>query len=220
MLTRVLEPEVMDTHEEASEYDAMDHSVVNQRFVDDLALAGFAAGDVLDIGTGTAQIPILIAQRFPASRIMAIDMSVQMLELARYNLEVGRVVQQVQLAHVDAKRLPYSASMFDWVISNSIIHHLPDPSLCLREAVRVCRPGGGLFFRDLYRPNSLKELNHLVETYAGGESARAQQLFRDSLHAALSLSEIRQLVAELGFDERSVEATSDRHWTWCARKPA
>lgn len=219
MLERVLEPEVMDTYEEADEYNSMDHAAVNDVFVDDLVVAGFAGGDVLDVGTGTAQIPVRLARRIPNCRIMAIDMSVNMLELGRYNLEIGGVTQHVQLAQVDAKKLPYSPGMFDWVISNSIVHHLPDPTSCLSEAVRVCRPGGGLFFRDLMRPATIEELEGFVETYTGKESARAQQLFRDSLHAALSLAEIRDIIVSLGFQPDSVAATSDRHWTWAARKP-
>jgi hypothetical protein len=44
-------------------------------------------------------------------------------------------------------------------------------------------------------------------------------LFRDSLRAALTLNEVRQLVGELGFEGDTVQTTSDRHWTWSARKP-
>jgi hypothetical protein len=43
-------------------------------------------------------------------------------------------------------------------------------------------------------------------------------MFEDSLRAALSLDEIRQLVEQLGFAPDCVQATSDRHWTWAARK--
>ena len=57
-LERVLEPEVMDTVEEAQDYDSMDHSLVNEIFVQDLLATGPIEGEVLDVGTGTAQIPI------------------------------------------------------------------------------------------------------------------------------------------------------------------
>ncbi len=43
-------------------------------------------------------------------------------------------------------------------------------------------------------------------------------MFAASLHAALTLAEIRQLVAKLGFQPQTVQATSDRHWTWAAWK--
>jgi ubiquinone/menaquinone biosynthesis C-methylase UbiE len=114
----------------------------------------------------------------------------------------------------------FTDDMFDAVVSNSIIHHIPEPLQTLQESVRVCRPNGLIFFRDLLRPDSDAAVQHLVSLYAGQESPRARQLFDDSLRAALSLEEIRDLVAGLGFAPDSVQQTTDRHWTWSARKPA
>jgi ubiquinone/menaquinone biosynthesis C-methylase UbiE len=90
--------------------------------------------------------------------------------------------------------------------------------LALREAVRVTAPGGRLFFRDLLRPDTIEQLRGLVAQYAGSEADAAQRMFADSLHAALSLAEIREFVASLGFAAETVQATSDRHWTWNARR--
>ena len=101
-LERILEPEVMDSQEEATDYDAMDHGEVNRRFVADLLAGGDVDGDVLDLGTGTAQIPIEFCRQSPEGRILAVDMAIHMLDLARYNIEVASVIERVQLAHVDA----------------------------------------------------------------------------------------------------------------------
>ncbi len=217
-LPRVLEPELMDTPEEAWEYDQMDHSAVNALFVDDLLSQGLLHGRVLDLGTGTARIAIALCQRTADVQVMATDLAIAMLELARYNVELAGLSDRIQLDRVDAKSLPYPDDMFDCVMSNSLVHHIPEPVVVLREAIRVTRPGGLIFFRDLLRPNSMEELSQLVEQYAGGESPRAQQLFAASLNAALTLDEIRQLVKSLGVPPSGVQATSDRHWTWVARK--
>jgi ubiquinone/menaquinone biosynthesis C-methylase UbiE len=217
-LKRVLEPEVMDSEEEAHEYDQMDHSRVNAVFAEDLIAAGFTAGDILDVGTGTALIPIEICRRISKCRIMAVDLSAYMLERARFNVSVHSLNQQIQLAQVDGKKLLYPDAMFDAVISNSIVHHIPEPLSTLEEAARVCRPQGLIFFRDLLRPNSEQHVRDLVEQYAGSETPRARQLFDDSLRAALSLEEIRQLVTQVGFPAESVQQTTDRHWTWSTRK--
>lgn len=218
MLPRVLEPEVMDTPEEARDYNNMDHSQVNSLFVDDLVAFGFPGGDVLDLGTGTALIPIEIVKRGLDCRIMAADAAIAMLERARLNLEIAGMTRVIQLSHCDAKAMPYATGMFEWVISNSIVHHIPDPIQVLREAWRVTRVGGSLFFRDLLRPETEERLRWLVDTYASDGNAHQRQMFDDSLHAALSLEEIRGLVAEFGCPAESVAATSDRHWTWSARK--
>ncbi|MCI0358080.1 MAG: class I SAM-dependent methyltransferase [Planctomycetaceae bacterium] len=246
-LHRILETEVMDTPEEALDYDAMDHSAVNRLFVDDLLAAltsskfkvqssrlgeskttlNFEPGtlnstdsailiDVLDLGTGTAQIPIELCRRFEHCRVMACDAAASMLEQAAYNLAAVNFNDRIQLKQVDAKALPFHQTRFDVVMSNSIIHHIPEPITVLREAARVARPGGLLFFRDLLRPDSEDERQHLVETYAAGANDHQRQMFADSLHAALALDEIRELVASLGFPRDSVQQTSDRHWTWVA----
>jgi ubiquinone/menaquinone biosynthesis C-methylase UbiE len=221
MLPRILEPEVMDSLEEARDYDAMDHSEVNRRFVADLleALGDEPPGDVLDLGTGTALIPIELCRACEECRIMAVDAAENMLDLARLNLEIAMLMHRVQLDRVDAKSLPHRDEMFHTVMSNSIIHHIPEPLAVLKEAVRVTEPGGLLFFRDLMRPSDKAELERLVQLYAGEENDHARQMFADSLHAALTVEETRNLVTQLGFSAASVSATSDRHWTWSARKP-
>lgn len=218
-LERVLEPEVMDTYEEARDYDTMDHQAVNKLFVDDLLAVGNIGNDILDVGTGTAQIPVELCRQSEDCRIIAIDMAVHMLDLARFNIEVDGFTQRIFLQQIDAKDMLFESEMFDCVMSNSIIHHIPEPLAVLAESIRVTRPGGLLFFRDLLRPESGEEVAHLVSTYAGDENEHQRQMFDDSLRAALSLSEVRAMVSSLGFEAETVQATSDRHWTWIAIKP-
>ncbi|MFT4557562.1 MAG: ubiquinone/menaquinone biosynthesis C-methylase UbiE [Planctomycetaceae bacterium] len=225
MLPRTLEPEVMDTAEEAADYDSMDHSSVNRIFVDDLLNAANAAGfaerlssrsdrfRVLDVGTGTAQIPIEFCRRPVSADIVAIDLAAEMLLLAEQNIREAGLHGSILLEHVDAKELPFDDGEFDWVISNSIVHHIPEPLDCLREMQRILKPGGLLFVRDLLRPDSSDQVEHLVQTYAGNDNDEQRQLFRQSLHAALTPSEMGLLMESLGWATTTVEQTSDRHWT-------
>lgn len=220
MLTRVLEPEVMDTAEEAADYDAMDHVGVNRRFVDDLmaALGGRQPGTLLDVGTGTAQIPIELARRPFTSRITAIDLAEEMLAVGRRNVAAAGLAN-IALELVDAKVLPYADASFDVVMSNSIVHHIPEPTGTFAEMRRVLRPGGLLFVRDLLRPESAEDVERLVAAYAGDESARQQQLFRQSLHASLALDELRETAAVAAIDPDGIAQTSDRHWTLIWQRP-
>ena len=217
-LQRVLEPEVMDSFEEAQDYDEMDHREVNRVFVLDLLDFGDACGDVLDVGTGTAQIPVALCQQQEDCRVMAIDLSINMLDLARYNIEIASLIDRIKLDHVDAKQLPYEDQSFDAVISNSIVHHIPEPQVALKEAVRVVKPGGILFFRDLMRPEQDADVTRFVQAYAAEENDHQRQMFEDSLRAALTLDEVRGLAESLGFETATVQATSDRHWTWAAKR--
>ncbi len=217
-LERVLEPEVMDTLAEAHDYDCMDHSGVNQAFVADLLRTGDIGTEVLDLGTGTAQIPVVLCQQDPHCRVMGIDLAAHMLDLARYNIEVEGFTNRIFLQQIDSKDLSMESDSFDTVMSNSIIHHIPEPLAAITEAIRVVRIGGLLFFRDLMRPTTDEQVVALVKQYAGEENEHQQQMFDDSLRAALSLAEIRELISSLGFDDATVQASSDRHWTWIARK--
>jgi len=169
------------------------------------------------LGTGTAQIPIELCRRAPSVRVMAIDLAIEMLQVAQFNVETAGLRERIQLDRVDAKALPYPAGMFAAVVSNSIVHHIPEPAGVLAEAVRVVRPGGLLFVRDLLRPPDDATVRHLVNTYAGEANDHQRAMFEASLRAALSLAEIRSLVGGLGFGPETVQATSDRHWTWSAQ---
>lgn len=216
MLERVLEPEVMDDRDEAVAYNDMNHDVVNEKFADDLLALGEIGSDCLDIGTGTARIPVALCKKHPEIRIMACDASYWMLELARYNIEVEQCSQRVQLHLADAKKLVFQKDYFDTVFSNSLVHHLPDHADFFREIVRVLRPNGLIFLRDLLRPETTVHVESLVQQY-GGEDSHGQQMLRQSLHAALRLEEVRNLAAAVGIPAECIQLTSDRHWTLAAR---
>ena len=225
MLNRILEPEVMDTAEEAVDYDRMDHSHVNRLFVDDflLALTGTDRLDnqpyrIFDAGTGTALIPIELMQRGFSGTVVASDLAQAMLVVARHNVQAAGFRDSIELVLRDCKQLPEPDATYQAVMSNSIVHHIPEPRAVLRELWRVLKPGGVFFVRDLMRPEDIGALNHLVKTYAGEANDHQQKMFRESLHAALKVSEVREILVELGISPDSVKATSDRHWTICARK--
>ena len=225
MLPRVLESEVMDTAEEAAEYNAMDHSTVNRSFVEDWQRAWTAffmptgPTQVLDVGTGTALIPIEFCRHTDLVHIVGVDLAEEMLLLAKRNVEAAELEARIALEKMDAKGLPFRDGQFDSVVSNSIIHHIPDPLVSLQEMIRVLRPGGMLFVRDLFRPDSEEIVETLVRRHAGTETPRQQQLFRQSFHAALTVPEVEILLAEAGLSPSSVAMTSDRHWTIVAVKP-
>ena len=218
MLPRVLEPELMDSDRDAREYDAMDHAAVNTQFVADLLpiLTTDRPLTVLDLGAGTAQIPIELCRRAPEVCVVAVDAAESMLAVARENVAAAGLRQRIELVLVDAKRLPFESGRFPAVIRNSIVHHIAEPRQVLAEAVRVAAPDAIQFHRDLARPEVESQLDSIVSTYAGDATPYQQKLFADSLRAALTLGEVQQLVAEFGFAPETVQMTSDRHWTWIA----
>ena len=218
MLPRVLEPEVMDSAEEARDYDAMDHTAVNRVFVSDFLAVWDGQNPILDVGTGTAQIPIELCRQAPRAMVVGIDLAEHMLAVGEENIRRAGLQDRLRVERVDAKQVPCADGSFAAVISNSIVHHIPEPRAVFAEMVRVVRPGGVLFVRDLLRPVDDATLRRLVATYAGDANAHQQQMFAASLHAALTLAEVCELTAALGFERATVQQTTDRHWTWSARR--
>lgn len=208
----------MDSAEEALDYDAMDHSGVNRVFAQDFLQVWDGQNPIVDVGTGTAQIPIEVCRQDPRPLIVGVDLASHMIRVGQDNVRGAGLQDRITLTLVDAKRLDFADGHFAAVISNSIIHHIPHPAEAFAEMVRVCRPGGTLFVRDLLRPNRSAELENLVSQYASDANAHQRQMFTDSLRAALTLGEVRGLLSALGFAPSDVQQTTDRHWTWAARR--
>ncbi|QDV84253.1 8-demethylnovobiocic acid C(8)-methyltransferase [Stieleria magnilauensis] len=213
-LVRTLEPEPMDDESEVQEYQQMDHEGVNGAFVDDLIGGGTVGPKVVDLGCGTAAIPVLLCQRLSEIEVLGVDCSVEMLEAARIEIELGSVTGRVFLEHADCKVLDgFQDDAADTVISNTMLHHVAEPERVIAQAIRILAPGGRLFLRDLARPASEAEVEGLVDLHAAGESDYGRQLLRQSLHAALTVDEAVDILAGFGVPSEAVRMTSDRHWT-------
>ena len=212
-MERVTEPEVMDSPQEAIEYDAMDFTDVNTDFAERAVELGPLEGLILDAGTGPARIPILLCQRRPQWRVIGIDLAQSMLDIGLKNIKDVGLQQQIELELVDAKRLPYPDAHFDMVVSNSLIHHLPNPLPFLRELKRVLKPNGAIFLRDLMRPASEEILHAIVDRVVGECNDHQRQLFQDSLYAAFTLDEVKDMVQQASLKGVKVYQSSDRHWT-------
>jgi ubiquinone/menaquinone biosynthesis C-methylase UbiE len=210
----------MDSAQEAADYDAMDNRGPNAAFATDCLR--FATFDrALDVGTGTALIPIAMCAKAPNLAMVGVDLAEHMLVVARKNIERAGLAARVALQKIDAKALPFGDGEFEAVVSNSIVHHIPEPAHALDEMIRVA--GRVVFVRDLVRPETDAEVNRLVALHGGEPASRekaaiemhARQvaLLEASLRAALTLEEVRAFVAPFGVPASSITRTSDRHWT-------
>jgi ubiquinone/menaquinone biosynthesis C-methylase UbiE len=213
MIDRILEPEVMDNDIEAYEYDQMDFTEVNTDFALLASKLGKKEAKVLDIGTGTARIPLILSNLRPQWHITAVDLAESMLKLASQNIEKASKSQQITLTLVDGKKMPYDDHSFDVVMSNSLVHHIPNPLDLFKEIDRVVKANGSILIRDLLRPESENDIEEIVKQANLDYNPRQKQLFKDSLHAALTLTEIKKIVSEIGWHHAQVYQSSSRHWT-------
>lgn len=213
-LSRVLEAEAMDSKQEAIEYDTMPLLEVNSLFAARACALAPPHGTVLDAGTGTARIPILMCEHgLDGVVIAALDLSEPMLRIGLGNVARSGLTGRVRLQQADVKRLPFQLSSFEMVVSNSLVHHLADPRPFFQEIARVLKPEGSLLLRDLIRPESEIELERLVDVHAAGDTLVQRRLFADSLRAALTLDEVAACAAAAGLARIALARSSDRHWS-------
>lgn len=211
MLQRTLEPEVMDTEQDAAEYAAIGNGAVNELFVTHALSLAPRQGRALDLGTGPGDIAILLAER-SALEVVGLDLAESMLALARARAQRSSAAGRLSFVRDDGKGSQFLPGSFELVISNSVAHHVPEPVDLFREVGRLARPGAALLLKDLLRPASEAELTALVERYAADDTPYQRELFRCSLHAALTLTEVQRCCREAGLHDVAVAQVSDRHW--------
>ena len=109
------------------------------------ALAGRKVRDVLDLGTGTGRILEILSPH--VDRAVGIDISREMLAVARVNLERAGL-RNCTIRQGDIYQLPLSGEAFDAAIFHQVLHYADRPSLAVAEAARMLRPQGRLVIVD------------------------------------------------------------------------
>lgn len=210
-MERVPEPELMDTPEQTAAYAEADFSEANDLFVSHMFahhLPDFAS--VIDLGCGPGDIVVRLACRYPHWQLTALDGGENMLARAEHAIDNARLSDRVSIV----KRLLPDVSdvvAHDAVISNSLLHHLPEPDVLWAAIRSLLIPGGVVQVMDLLRPDNEAEVDALVAKHAANHPSVLQQDFRNSLFAAYTLEEVKQQLDDAGLDLH-LEQVSDRHW--------
>lgn len=110
--------------------------------------------NLLDLGTGTGRMLELLAPR--AGRGLGIDLSREMLTVARANLERPET-GNCQVRQGDIYQLPFAPGSFDVITIHQVLHFLDEPGRAIAEAGRVLHPGGLLLLAD-FAPHELESL--------------------------------------------------------------
>jgi ubiquinone/menaquinone biosynthesis C-methylase UbiE len=119
-----------------------------RRVTEDLASVYLVEGKVLDAGTGPGTLARDIARIFPQLQVYGVDLSEEMIRLAREHAKHERVEERVHFDVSNVAHLPYPDHTFDFVVSTISMHHWYELEQPLRELYRVLRPGGHLWIYD------------------------------------------------------------------------
>ncbi len=108
---------------------------------------------ILDVGSGTGTLELMIKRQHPQAQVFGIDPDLQIIEIARR--KAARVGLRADFRQGFASRIPYPDNSFDRVVSSFVIHHLKhdDKIRAFRESYRVLKPNGELHVVDFGKPH-------------------------------------------------------------------
>src|SRR2546426_5973461 len=165
------------------------------------ALAALAPGEiVLDLGSGGGIDVLLSARRVaPGGKAYGLDMTEEMLELARENQRKAGVTN-AEFLKGNIEQIPLPDASVDVIISNCVINLSADKRTVLAEAFRVLKPGGRFAVSDV-----------VVRGELPSAVRRSMEAWVGCVAGALEEEEFKVLLAERGFEQISIEPTRIYH---------
>lgn len=203
----------MDDPLQAKAYAEADFSAENQRFIELFReyFPDFSLGHIFDLGCGPGDISVRLARVLPECRITGIDASRPMIELAEQAISHAGVTDRVSLRCERFQDLA-GANQADAAISNSLLHHLPNPLQFWHKLRLFVKPGSPVLIMDLLRPESPEAAQALVDQYASGAPDILRCDFYNSLLAAFTEDEIGSQLAQMNLTRLLIDVPDDRHW--------
>ena len=165
------------------------------------AVADLGEGEtVLDLGSGAGADVLISARRVgPRGRAIGLDMTDEMLELARRNAaEAG--VRNAEFLKGHIEEIPLPAGSVDVVISNCVINLSGDKPRVLREAARVLKPGGRFAVSDVIADDDMDE-----------ETRADMAAWTGCIAGALTRGEYEQGLRDAGFVDIEIRETHRVH---------
>ena len=212
-MERCLEKEIMDGEEQVRAYVQANFSKENQWFVEQFldTFPEFREGLILDLGCGPADIPIRLVRLCTGFNIVGVDASAPMITLAQKAIHEASCSEQSRIVCQRIQNVVLEERA-DAIISNSLVHHVPNPLQFWYALKQLAKPGAPVLVMDLLRPESAEEAQALVDHYSADEPEQLRLDFYNSLLAAFSEDEVAAHLAEMNLSRLLIDVPDDRHW--------
>lgn len=164
-----------------------------------------AGGSALDVACGSGKLTAELAKiAGPSGRVVGLDFSPQMLEVARHDLP------NLEFLEGDALKLPFDDANFDATTIAFGLRNLADPVRGLREMLRVIKPGGRAVVLEFVKPppgvvgSSYRlYLRTLLPAIGGAISGQpsAYRYLSDTVDSYRTPDELRKMAADAGWSD-------------------
>lgn len=224
VMQRIPEPELMEEAAQVLAYAEADFSAGDAAVVERLAALAAAAGValeqpetlLLDLGCGPGNISFRLAERFPAARVVGIDGASAMLQVAEQRRLAlrpagGRLSFFCHTLPSPALEQGELAGCGAALVSNSLLHHLHDPTVLWQSLRALAAPGAFVYLKDLRRPATAAAAEALLAQHLPEAPAVLQRDYLASLHAAFTPGEVEAQLREAGLTALQVAPLEDRY---------
>ena len=160
-------------------------------------------GEILDVGSGPGHLAIELARLLPETKIVGLDVSASMIEIAERNVAKQGFSDRVVFRHGDATEIPFAVCTFDFVVSSWSLHLWRDPAQVFAEIHRVLRPGCGALVYDARKHPPAEDVSRWMST---ADSLVMRLGLRHSFNEGYTGGEIEDIVRGVPFGDIEVQA--------------
>ncbi|MCW8825047.1 MAG: class I SAM-dependent methyltransferase [Gammaproteobacteria bacterium] len=220
-MQRIPEPELMNDFAQARAYAMADFEEPHSHFIELFKEQFPESFDdaALDLGCGSGDITVRLAEVFPQCRIYGVDGANRMLQFARNRIDHLMLHERIKLIHALLPDVDLPLKRFNTIISNSLLHHLDSPAMLWQMVNDYSQSGSRIFMMDLMRPESREQAEKMVRKYSDSEPDILKEDFFNSLLAAYRVDEVEAQLKDAGLDYLTVKAVSDRHLVIYGTRP-
>ena len=165
---------------------------------------------ILDVATGTADMPIMMMKYLPAEQIIGIDISEGMLELGKQKITKAGLQRSIGLQIGDAEAIAFPDAYFDGITVAFGVRNFQNLEQGLMEMYRVLKPGGKLVILEFSKPEKGVFLPiykiylrfiapHIGKMFSG--SVEAYQYLNDSVNAFPEGMAFTKILGQVGYSD-------------------